>query len=144
MELLIVGGGLAAQRCIETLRAAGDDRPVTVVCDEPVRPYDRPPLSKEGLLGPLDPSFRSDEWYREHGVEMRLGAAAAALDPARRRVELADGEPLRYDALLIATGARARALPVCRAPRCSGARSTANGCAPPCCGADRWPWSAPG
>jgi len=54
MELLIVGGGLAAQRCIEVLRAAGDDRPITVVCDEPVRPYDRPPLSKEGLLGPVD------------------------------------------------------------------------------------------
>ena len=58
MELLIVGGGLAAQRCIEVLRAAGDDRRVTVVCDEPVLPYDRPPLSKEGLLGDVDPRRR--------------------------------------------------------------------------------------
>ena len=111
MELLIVGGGLAAQRCIEVLRAAGDDRPVTVVCDESVRPYDRPPLSKEGLLGPIDPSFRPEGWYADHGVELRLGVAAAGLDPARRTVRLADGERLRYDALLIATGARARALP---------------------------------
>jgi 3-phenylpropionate/trans-cinnamate dioxygenase ferredoxin reductase component len=111
MELLIVGGGLAAQRCIETLRAAGDDRPVTVVCEEPVRPYDRPPLSKEGLLGAIDPSFRPEGWYREHGVELRLGAAARKLDPARRRVTLDDGERLGYDALLIATGARARTLP---------------------------------
>src|SRR5829696_2961592 len=110
MELLIVGGGLAAQRCIEVLRAAGDDRPVTVVCDESVRPYDRPPLSKEGLLGPIDPSFRPEGWYADHGVELRLGVAAA-LDPARRIVTLADGERLRYGALLIATGARARALP---------------------------------
>ena len=110
MELLIVGGGLAAQRCIEVLRAAGDDRPVTVVCDEPVRPYDRPPLSKEGLLGPVDPSFRPEGWYREQRVELRLGAAAVALDPARRIVTLDDGDRLGYDALLIATGARPRAL----------------------------------
>ena len=125
MELVIVGGGLAAQRCIETLRAAGDDRPVTVVCVEPLRPYDRPPLSKEGLLGPVDPSFRSAEWYREHGVELRLGAAAVELDPARRRVELAGGERLRYDALLIATGARARALP--DVPRAMVLRSSFDG-----------------
>lgn len=111
MELLIVGGGLAAQRCIEVLRAAGDDRPVTLVCDEPVRPYDRPPLSKEGLLGAIDPAFRPAGWYADHGVELRLGIAARSLDPARRAVTLADGERLRYDDLLIATGARARVLP---------------------------------
>jgi 3-phenylpropionate/trans-cinnamate dioxygenase ferredoxin reductase subunit len=111
MDLLIVGGGLAAQRCIEVLRGAGDDRPVTVVCDEPVRPYDRPPLSKEGLLGPVDPSFRPAGWYAEHGVALRLGSAAVGLDPARRIVSLADGERLPYGDLLIATGARARPLP---------------------------------
>ncbi len=111
MTLLIVGGGLAAQRCIEVLRAAGDDRPVTVVCDEPERPYDRPPLSKEGLRGEIDPAFRPAGWYRDHGVELRLGVAARALDPARRTVTLADGERLGYDELLIATGARPRALP---------------------------------
>ncbi|HET8951904.1 MAG TPA: FAD-dependent oxidoreductase [Solirubrobacteraceae bacterium] len=111
MDLLIVGGGLAAQRCIEMLRAAGDDRPVTVVCDEPLRPYDRPPLSKEGLLGAIDPTFRPAGWYADHGVELRLGVAARSLDPARRAVTLADGERLRFRTLLIATGARARALP---------------------------------
>jgi len=111
MELLIVGGGLAAQRCIEALRAAGDDRRVTVVSDEPVPPYDRPPLSKEGLLGDVDPSFRPAGWYRDHAVELRLGEAAHALDPQRRIVTLESGERLGYDALLIATGARARSLP---------------------------------
>ena len=83
MTLLIVGGGLAAQRCIEVLRAAGDDRPVTVGCDEPVRPYDRPPLSKEGLHGAIDPAFRPAGWYRDHGVDLRLGVAARALAPPR-------------------------------------------------------------
>jgi NADPH-dependent 2,4-dienoyl-CoA reductase/sulfur reductase-like enzyme len=111
MELLIVGGGLAAQRCIEVLRAAGDDRPITLVCDEPVRPYDRPPLSKDGLHVPLDTAFRPEAWYADHGVELRLGVAARALDASRRAVTLADGERLRYRDLLIATGARARALP---------------------------------
>jgi hypothetical protein len=111
MELLIVGGGLAAQRCIEVLRAAGDDRAVTVVCDEPARPYDRPPLSKEGLHGAIDPSFRPEGWYADHGVELRLGAAARSLDATRRTVVLEDGERLRYDDLLIATGADARELP---------------------------------
>ena len=125
MELLIVGGGLAAQRCIEVLRAGGDDRPVTVVCDEPVRPYDRPPLSKEGLLDEIDPAFRPAEWYADHGVELRLGAAARSLDPARRAVTLADGERLRYRTLLIATGARARALP--GVPRAQVLRSAADG-----------------
>ena len=107
MELLIVGGGLAAQRCIEALRAAGDDRRVTVVCDETVPPYDRPPLSKEGPLGDVDSSFRPAGWYRDHAVELRLGAAACGLDPQRRIVTLENRERLGYDALLIATGARA-------------------------------------
>jgi 3-phenylpropionate/trans-cinnamate dioxygenase ferredoxin reductase subunit len=111
MELLIVGGGLAAQRCIEVLRAAGDDRRVTVVSDEPVLPYDRPPLSKEGLLGDVDPSFRPAGWYADHTVELRLGEAARGLDPLRRTVTLESGERLGYDALLIATGARPRVLP---------------------------------
>ena len=54
---------------------------MTVVCDEPVRPYDRPPLSKEGLLGEIEPAFRPAGWYTDHGVELRLGVAARSLDP---------------------------------------------------------------
>jgi NADPH-dependent 2,4-dienoyl-CoA reductase/sulfur reductase-like enzyme len=111
-HLVIAGGGLAAQRCVEQLRAAGDDRPVTVLAAEPVRPYDRPPLSKELLAGTAaDVAFRPAEWYPEHGVELRLGAAAAALDARRRTVVLEGGERVRYDDLLIATGASARVLP---------------------------------
>ena len=125
MELLIVGGGLAAQRCIEVLRAGGDDRPVTLVCDEPVRPYDRPPLSKEGLLGEIEPAFRPAGWYADHGVELRLGVAARSLDPGRHAITLADGERLHYDELLIATGSRARELP--GVPRAQVLRSSFDG-----------------
>ena len=111
MSLVIVGGGLAAQRCCETLRAAGDDRPVTILSAEPVRPYDRPPLSKDALAGVADVAFRPDEWYAEQGIELRLGAPAVGLEPARREVTVGGGERVRYDDLLIATGARALMLP---------------------------------
>jgi len=88
--LLIAGGGLAAQRCCEVLRSAGDDRPVTVLGTEPVRPYDRPPLSKELPAG--DVAFRPAAWYAEHAITLRLGAEARGLDPVRRVVALAGGE----------------------------------------------------
>jgi NADPH-dependent 2,4-dienoyl-CoA reductase/sulfur reductase-like enzyme len=110
--LLIVGGGLAAQRCCETLRALGHDGPITIAGAERRAPYDRPPLSKEGLAdAAADPSFRPREWYAEHGVALRLGAPAVRLRPGARTVELAGGERLRYDRLLIATGSRPVMLP---------------------------------
>jgi 3-phenylpropionate/trans-cinnamate dioxygenase ferredoxin reductase component len=111
MSLVIVGGGLAAQRCCETLRAAGDDRPVTILSAEPVRPYDRPPLSKDALAGVADVAFRPPAWYAEQGIELRLGAPAVALDPAGREVIVAGGDRVAYADLLIATGARALMLP---------------------------------
>lgn len=111
--LVIAGGGLAAQRCCEVLRAAGDDRPVTVLAAEHVRPYDRPPLSKAALAAAdVDVAFRPAEWYADHGVELRLGQAARALDTARRQVVLHSGECVGYDDVLIATGAAARTLPM--------------------------------
>jgi 3-phenylpropionate/trans-cinnamate dioxygenase ferredoxin reductase component len=111
-NVLIVGGGLAAQRAAETLRARGHHGPVRVVCAEPVAPYDRPPLSKELLAtGDGDPSFRPAFWYAEHDVELLLGRRAAGLDVARRLVRLEHGDELAYDELIVATGSRARRLP---------------------------------
>jgi NADPH-dependent 2,4-dienoyl-CoA reductase/sulfur reductase-like enzyme len=110
--LVIAGGGLAAQRCCETLRAAGDDRPVTIVTAEAMPPYDRPPLSKDVLAGKAtDVSFRPPQWYAERDIVLRLGCAARQLDVARRELLLDDGERVRYDDLLVATGAHARMLP---------------------------------
>ncbi|HET9740644.1 MAG TPA: FAD-dependent oxidoreductase [Solirubrobacteraceae bacterium] len=111
-SVLIVGGGLAAQRAAETLRARGHHGPLRVVCAEPVAPYDRPPLSKELLAsGDGDPSFRPESWYASQGVELLLGRRAAGLDVARRRVRLDDGDELGYDDLIVATGSRPRRLP---------------------------------
>jgi len=106
--VLIVGGGLAAQRAAETLRARDHHGPIRVVCGEAEPPYDRPPLSKELTAAP----FRPPEWYAERDVELLLGRRAARLEVGARRVVLEDGEALGYDELIIATGAHARRLPL--------------------------------
>ena len=114
-RIVIAGGGLAAQRCCETLRRAGHAGRITIACGEPIRPYDRPPLSKDVLAGELDVDaigLRPDAWYADRGVELLPGRAAAALHAQRHALELRDGSALGYDRLLIATGAEPRRLPL--------------------------------
>jgi NADPH-dependent 2,4-dienoyl-CoA reductase/sulfur reductase-like enzyme len=113
--IAIVGGGLAGQRCAETLRRSGYDRPVRLVCLEPHRPYDRPPLSKGFLTDSAcdaELPYRSTDWYREHVVDLLIGVGAAGLDPVDRRLALSDGSILGFEKLLIATGGRPRTLPM--------------------------------
>jgi len=112
--ILIVGGGLAAQRCAETLRRRGYEGPVRMVCAEPEPPYDRPPLSKEMLAGETaaeDLAYRPAWWYEEKRIELLLGMRAEGLDPGARRLRLDSGDDLPYGKLLIATGGAARRLP---------------------------------
>ena len=112
--VLIVGGGLASQRCAEALRGSGYEGRIRIVCGEPEAPYDRPPLSKELLAGKLDDgevAFRSASWYEDNRVELILGRRARRLDVRARKVDLDDGSELAYDKLLIATGSVARRLP---------------------------------
>jgi NADPH-dependent 2,4-dienoyl-CoA reductase/sulfur reductase-like enzyme len=112
--IVIAGGGLAAQRCAETLRREGYAGPIRIVCAERHRPYDRPPLSKQLLAGAHDGdtlAFRPDAWYAEHSIGLMLGVKAVALRPGERRVDLSNGRSLRYETLLIATGGRPRRLP---------------------------------
>jgi 3-phenylpropionate/trans-cinnamate dioxygenase ferredoxin reductase subunit len=113
-DLLIVGGGLAAQRCSETLRRLGFDGRIVMVCEEPSAPYDRPPLSKAVLADEHpthDLAFRPPAWYAEHDVELLLGVAARELEAATRTILAHDGRRLRYRRLVIATGSRPRRLP---------------------------------
>jgi 3-phenylpropionate/trans-cinnamate dioxygenase ferredoxin reductase component len=111
-SVVIAGGGLAAQRAAETLRARGHSGPIRIVCGEPVTPYDRPPLSKELLAGGGSaPAFRPPDWYPSNSVELLLGRSAARLDASRRRLWLDDGAELAYDALIVATGSHPRRLP---------------------------------
>jgi 3-phenylpropionate/trans-cinnamate dioxygenase ferredoxin reductase component len=112
--IVIAGGGLAAQRCCETLRAKGFDGPIRVLCQERHPPYDRPPLSKEVLTGDMPAAataLRPRAWYDDHSVDLLLGVSASRLDIAATRVEISRGPALRYEQLLIATGAAPRTLP---------------------------------
>jgi 3-phenylpropionate/trans-cinnamate dioxygenase ferredoxin reductase component len=112
--VVIVGGGLAAQRCAEGLRRRGYEGPVRIVCAEPDPPYDRPPLSKQVLAGSVEEetvAYRPAWWYEEKHVELLLGARAERLDPETRTVVLDSGACLGYEKLLIATGGAPRRLP---------------------------------
>lgn len=112
--IVIAGGGLAGQRCAETLRREGYEGPIRIVCSEPRRPYDRPALSKDLLLGAVAEEslcYRSADWYAQRDVDLLLGVGAIGLRPRERRIVLAGGRTLRYARLLIATGSRPRMLP---------------------------------
>jgi 3-phenylpropionate/trans-cinnamate dioxygenase ferredoxin reductase component len=112
---VIVGAGLAGGKAAETLRGEGFDGRIVLIGDEPERPYERPPLSKGFLLGkePKEKAYvHAPGWYDEHRVELRLSTRAVGLDTAGHTLALAGGETLRYDKLLIATGAVPRPLPV--------------------------------
>jgi NADPH-dependent 2,4-dienoyl-CoA reductase/sulfur reductase-like enzyme len=112
--VVIAGGGLAAQRCAETLRRRGYEGPVRMVCAEAAPPYDRPPLSKEMLAGEAgedELAYRPVWWYEEKRVELLLGVRAEGLDPAACRLRLDSGDALPYEKLLVATGGSARRLP---------------------------------
>jgi len=111
--IVVVGGGQAGAQAVDTLRREGFAGRLLLICDEPALPYQRPPLSKRYLSGELTAErlpFRHSAFYEEHRVELRLGLAAVALDPRARRLELADGEALSYDRLLLCLGATARRL----------------------------------
>ena len=107
-DVLLVGGGVAAARCARALRRGGFDGSILLVGDEPLPPYNRPPLSKELLRGEVPGELvlaEPESWYQRRGVELLLGVPAAALDPDARLVELADGTRLTYGTCLLATGA---------------------------------------
>ena len=108
-RIVIAGGGLAAARTCEQLRSRGYEGELVMLCAEPHRPYDRPPLSKAALTEEEhDSTFPTD--YAELSVDLRLGVAATALDPASRTVRTTGGD-VAYDALVIATGASPVRLP---------------------------------
>jgi 3-phenylpropionate/trans-cinnamate dioxygenase ferredoxin reductase component len=112
---VIVGAGLAGAKAAETLREEGFDGRVVLVGTETERPYERPPLSKDLLLGTADrdsPYVHEAGWYAAHDVDLRTGTTVAALDRGGHAVRMSDGEELGYDRLLLATGASPRRLPV--------------------------------
>ncbi|MEV6397401.1 FAD-dependent oxidoreductase [Streptomyces sp. NPDC051907] len=110
-RIVVVGASLAGLRAAETLRDKGFAGSLTMIGDEPYEPYDRPPLSKQVLLGKATADRTALPRTRSVDATWRLGVAAAGLDMAAKRVRLADGDEVPYDRLLIATGVRARPWP---------------------------------
>ncbi len=114
-HIVVVGAGQAAAQAILTLRQRKFDGRITLVGEEDLPPYQRPPLSKKYLAGELARErllLRPLAFYEKNGVEMRLGVRAEELEPDSRRVRLDDGRRLDYDGLLLATGSRVRRLNV--------------------------------
>ena len=112
-RIVVVGGGQAGAALVARLRALGHEGPLTLVCDEPVPPYQRPPLSKKYLLGEMSVErlyLRPRSFYLEQGIELRTGAPATAIDRAARTVQVG-AEALAYDKLALTTGALPRRLP---------------------------------
>ncbi|HZJ26285.1 MAG TPA: FAD-dependent oxidoreductase [Acidimicrobiia bacterium] len=110
---VIVGAGLAGAKAAETLRAEGFDGRVVLIGEEPERPYERPPLSKAHLWGAADREkafVHHESFYAEQRIELRTATKVVALLPDEHTVTLAGGERLRYDRLLLATGAAPRRL----------------------------------
>ncbi|WP_329071667.1 NAD(P)/FAD-dependent oxidoreductase [Streptomyces sp. NBC_01429] len=110
-RIVIVGASLAGLRAAETLRDEGFTGSLTLVGEEPQPPYDRPPLSKQVLLGRTRAGDVGLPLRREVDARWKLGVRAEGVDPVGRQVILADGERLPFDRLLIATGTRARPWP---------------------------------
>lgn len=107
-RLVVLGAGAAGASAVETLRREGYEGEIALVDRDEAGPIDRPNLSKDYLAGNAPEEWiplRPRSFYEEHGVELHLGSAATAIDVARKRVTLASGNALDYDALLYAPGA---------------------------------------
>jgi 3-phenylpropionate/trans-cinnamate dioxygenase ferredoxin reductase component len=112
---VIVGAGLAGAKAAETLRAEGFDGRLLLFGEEAERPYERPPLSKGYLRGETDGDslyVHEEGFYAAHDIELRTSTPVRSIDPAGRRLELASGQRIGYDRLLLATGAAPRRLPL--------------------------------
>ncbi|HET9521163.1 MAG TPA: FAD-dependent oxidoreductase [Candidatus Limnocylindrales bacterium] len=114
-RIVIVGAGLAAARAAEALRTERYEGSITILGDEPERPYLRPPLSKEYLRGESDREgvyVHPATFYTEQQIDLRSATTVCAIEPAAREVVLENEERVPFDRLLIATGARPRTLVV--------------------------------
>lgn len=106
---VIVGGGLAGAKAAEALRERDFTGHIVLLSEEEHLPYERPPLSKDFLSGKKsleDFTVNNSAWYRDHAVDLRPGTTVKSIDPAAHTVSLPDGNTVRYDKLLLATGSR--------------------------------------
>ena len=110
--VVVIGGSLAGLRSAQAMRREGHTGPLTIVSEEPHwPPYDRPPLSKQVLVGSLEPERVRLRVPEDLEADVRTSRCAVGLDLAGRTVLLDDGERLSYGGLVVATGATPRRIP---------------------------------
>jgi 3-phenylpropionate/trans-cinnamate dioxygenase ferredoxin reductase subunit len=118
--VVIIGGGQAGAEAASALRVLGYDAPILLIGDEPQPPYQRPPLSKEYLLGKLDAArlpLRAEAYYDKQKIGLLMGQRVVTIDPHMKRLRLKSGAVIPYEYLILAVGARNRPLPVKGAER---------------------------
>ena len=114
-RVVIVGAGHAGGSAAALLRQYGWTGPVTVIGEEPIAPYQRPPLSKAWLKGEADAdslALRPPSFYAEQSIVLRLATGVSSVDAPSKVVTLDSGEEVAYDHLILAVGATARKLPI--------------------------------
>ena len=114
-RIVIVGAGQAAAQACASLRLFGYEGDITLIGEEAALPYQRPPLSKAYMKGELAEErlyFKPESWYQDQNIDTLLSVRATQIDRSTKTVELEHGGSVSYDALIIATGSRPRALPV--------------------------------
>ena len=112
---VVVGASLAGATAAATLREEGFDGEVVLIGAEPSFPYERPPLSKTFLRGETtmqEAMVRPEAFYADNRIETRFGTTVVGVDPADKTLTVAGGDPVSFDKLLIATGARNRRFPI--------------------------------
>jgi 3-phenylpropionate/trans-cinnamate dioxygenase ferredoxin reductase subunit len=113
-RIIVIGAGQAASSLMVKLRSSGFEGEICLIGEEPHLPYQRPPLSKKYLAGEMPRErllLRQEAWYEKNRIDVRLGCRVLRIDRQAKRVELADGEAVAYDRLVLTTGARPRRLP---------------------------------
>ncbi|MEL6113194.1 MAG: FAD-dependent oxidoreductase [Pseudomonadota bacterium] len=114
-EIIVVGGGQAAAQAIASLRQYGNDQAITLVGEEPILPYQRPPLSKAYMKGDFAEErlfLKPTPWYTDQNVTCVLGKRVIAIDRVTKTVTLCDDTSLSYGTLILSTGSRPRPLPI--------------------------------
>jgi 3-phenylpropionate/trans-cinnamate dioxygenase ferredoxin reductase component len=114
-RIVIIGAGHAGGTAAALLRQYGSQDEIVMIGEETLPPYQRPPLSKAYLKGEVGMEhllLKGRSFYVDQGIQLELGRRVTRVDPSARLVELGAGAPLEYDNLIVATGSRARPLPV--------------------------------